>query len=55
MSYANNTGADVTAFHSVIVEAIVNGGAFGPDFSDIFTLTATPDGSACAFVLDFVG
>jgi len=51
--YMNNTPADVDIFHKVILEAIANGGAFGEDYADIFTLTKTPEGSAVAWVLNF--
>ena len=51
--YIVNAKGDVSAYHSVIVEAIKNGGVFGEDFADIFTLTKTPDGSAAEYVLDF--
>jgi hypothetical protein len=54
MEYANNTNVDVSMFHSIIVEAINNGGVFGPDFSDIFALTKTPNGSAVKYILDFI-
>jgi len=53
IAYGNNTNKDVRAFHSVILEAIANGGVFGEDYSDIFVLTKTPDGSAVEYVLDF--
>ena len=52
-SYANNTNADVSKMHSVIVAAIENDGQFDEDFSDIFKLTKTPDGSAVSYILDF--
>ena len=51
--YLVNANADVSAYHSVIVEACNNGGVFSEDFADIFTLTKTPEGSAAAYVLDF--
>jgi hypothetical protein len=54
MNYANSTNKDISGFHSVIVAAIKNGGVFDEDFSDIFKLTKTPEGSAVAYVLDFV-
>lgn len=53
IAYANNTNKDITAFHAVIMEAITNGGEFGEDFADIFTLTKTPEGSAVEYVLNF--
>lgn len=52
MAYCNNTNMDVSGFHSVIMEAIANGGEFSEDYADIFTLTKTPDGSAVEYVLD---
>jgi hypothetical protein len=51
--YANNTGADVTMYHSFIMLAISLGGCFGPDLADIFSLRKTPAGSAVAWVLDW--
>ena len=53
MAYANNTNSDVSGLHSVIMEAIANGGEFGEDYADIFTLTKTPEGSAVEYVLNF--
>lgn len=41
MPYANNTNEDISGYHSVIMAAIANGGVFGDDFADIFTLTKT--------------
>lgn len=52
-AYMNNANADVSKFHSVIMDAIKNGGVFDEDFADIFTLTKTPEGSAVEYVLDF--
>ena len=52
-SYVDNTGTDTRAFHSVIMKAIANGGAFGEDFADIFVLTKTPEGSAAEYSLNF--
>jgi hypothetical protein len=54
-SYAvNMTGSvDVATYHSVIMEAIKNGGEFGKDFADIFKLTKTPEGSAADYILTF--
>ena len=50
----NVTGStDVSKFHAVIVEACNNGGEFDEDFADIFKLTKTPEGSACAYILTF--
>lgn len=51
--YIDNTGADTREFHAVIAEACRNGGEFGEDYADIFTLTRCPEGSACAWSLDF--
>lgn len=53
MLYMNNTNKDVSGFHSVILAAIANGGEFGDDYADIFTLTKTPEGSAVEYVLNF--
>ena len=53
MNYMNNTNKDVSGFHSVIIAAIANGGEFGEDYADIFTLTKTPEGSLVDYVLDF--
>lgn len=53
-SYVNNTGADVTVAHPAIMLAIANGGVFGEDFADVFTLTKTPDGSDAEYALSFV-
>jgi hypothetical protein len=53
MNYMNNTNKDVSGFHSVIMAAIANGGEFGEDYADIFTLTKTPEGAAVEYVLDF--
>ena len=53
MNYANNTGKDVRDFHAVIMEAIANGGQFGEDFADIFSLTKAPDSAPVEYVLDF--
>ena len=53
MSYMNNTNKDVTDFHSVIMEAIANGGEFSEDYADIFTLTKAPEGSAVEYILNF--
>jgi hypothetical protein len=51
--YIDNTGSDTRGYHAVIVEAAKNGGTFGEDFADIFTLTKCPDGSACEYALNF--
>lgn len=51
--YMVNVPGDVSAYHSVILEAIANGGTFDEDFADIFTLTKTPEGSAVDYVLNF--
>ena len=53
-SYVNNTGADVTVAHPAIMLAIANGGVFGEDFADVFTLTKTPYGSDAEYALSFV-
>lgn len=53
MTYMNNTNKDVSGFHSVIMEAIANGGEFEEDYADVFTLTKTPEGAAVDYVLDF--
>ena len=50
--YINNTKQDICAFHSVIVEAIKNGGVFGEDYADIFKLRKTPAGSRCEWALE---
>lgn len=52
-SYVNNTGTDTRDFHSVIANAIANGGVFDEDFADIFVLTKTPEGSAAEYSLNF--
>jgi hypothetical protein len=52
-AYANNTGKDIRGFETVIMAAIENGGVFADDFSDIFTLTPTPAGSAAEYILNF--
>lgn len=52
-AYVNNTNQDVSGFHSVIMDAIANGGEFGEDYADVFTLIKTPEGSAAEYVLDF--
>ena len=36
--YANNTGKDVSMFHSVFVECVKNAKALPEEISDIFTL-----------------
>ena len=51
--YIVNASADVSAYHSVIVEAAKNGGVFSEDFADIFKLTKTPEGSDATYILDF--
>ena len=51
--YMNNTNADVTMAHQAIMGAIANGGVFGEDYSDIFTLKKTPEGSDAEYVLEF--
>ena len=51
--YMNNTNADTTAAHAAIMAAIANGGVFGEDYSDIFTLKKTPEGSDAEYVLEF--
>ena len=53
MNYMNNTNADISGFHSVIVAAIKNNGQFDEDYADVFLLTKTPDGSAFAYALTF--
>lgn len=53
IAYMNNTNTDVSNVHSVIMNAIANGGEFGDDFADIFALTKAPDGSAVEYVLNF--
>ncbi len=52
-AYIDNTGKDTRDFHAVIMAAIANGGEFGEDYADIFTLTKTPEGSAAEYSLDF--
>lgn len=54
IAYMNNATADVSKYHSVIMDAIKNGGVFNEDFADIFKLIKTPEGSAVKYVLDFV-
>jgi len=49
--YANNTGTDVSGYHSVIAKAIEKGGKFDSDFSDVFKLTRSPAGSVCLWSL----
>ena len=51
--YGNNTNADTSLCHSAIMAAIANGGVFDEDFADIFTLTKTPEGSDCEYMLNF--
>lgn len=51
--YGNNTNADTSLCHSAIMAAIANGGVFDEDFADTFTLTKTPEGSACEYMLNF--
>ena len=51
--YGNNTNADTSAFHVAIMAAIASGGVFDEDFADIFTLTKTPEGSDCEYMLNF--
>ncbi len=51
--YAVNVNRDVGYLHEVIMEAIANGGEFDEDFSDIFVLTKTPEGSAADYVLNW--
>ena len=51
--YANNTCQDVRDFHEVILEAIKNSGVFPDDYTDIFQLIKTPDGSYVEWVLEF--
>lgn len=54
-AYMNCTGSDqVCDFHSVIMKAIANDGKFDDDFSDIFVLTKTPEGSDAEYALNFV-
>ncbi len=54
-AYAVNVtgGVDVSKFHSVIMEAIANGGQFNEDFADVFKLTKTTEGSSAEYVLTF--
>ena len=50
----NITGSTaVSQFHSVIMEAVANGGKFNEDFADIFKLTKTPEGSTVDYILTF--
>jgi hypothetical protein len=49
--YANNTGTDVSGYHSAIAKAIEKGGKFDSDFSDVFKLTRSPAGSVCLWSL----
>lgn len=55
----NATGADVSDFHEVVIEAIRNGGQFGEDFSDVFSLRRTDKNERAnlegrqAWILDF--
>ena len=51
--YGNNSNADTSFAHAAIMAAIENDGVFEEDFADIFVLTKTPEGSACAYMLDF--
>lgn len=52
-SYIVNCNADVSGFHSVIMDAIANGGEFDDDYADIFTIVKTPEGSAAEYALYF--
>jgi hypothetical protein len=52
-AYIVNANADVNCFHSVIMEAIANGGKFDEDYDDIFVLTKNPEGSAAEYALTF--
>ena len=52
-AYVDNTGKDTSDFHSVIMQAIANGGKFDEDYADIFALTKTPEGSAAEYALNF--
>jgi hypothetical protein len=38
VAYANNTDADLSMFHLIIMDAIKNGITIDEDFSDLFTL-----------------
>lgn len=51
--YVNNTGANVSDFHALIVQAIEADGVFGEDLADIFSLSKTPEGSAVAWALNW--
>ena len=53
LSYGNATGKELRIYHDIIMAAIARGGEFDEDFSDIFTLTKTPEGSRVAYVLDW--
>ena len=52
-AYANNTGSDVSIYHSIIMAAISNHGIFCDDYADIFLLTKTAEGSVCNYILSF--
>ena len=52
-AYIDNTGVNTTMFHTIIMEAIANGGVFNDDFSDMFVLIACPAGSAAGYSLQF--
>jgi len=38
VAYANNTDADLSMFHPLIMDAIKNGTPIDEDFSDLFSL-----------------
>jgi len=53
-SYTNATGTRMYEFHTVVLEAIANGGVFPEEYADVFQLTRNPEGSATEWRLEVV-
>jgi hypothetical protein len=54
IAYINNTNVDVVILHKIIMEAIENNGTFTSEYSDMFKLVKTPEGSYAQYALYFV-
>lgn len=51
--YANNTGEDVSMFHSVFVDCVKNAKALPEEISDIFTLKIVNVNGADRGIVEF--
>ncbi len=50
--YIDRTRTDLRGFEAVIHQAILDGGTFPVEYTDIFKLTKLPEGAPCLWALD---